>query len=286
MRLFSLLLVWFGVSACTSIAPSERTVTEELGARNHRHPPHGDDEDEDDECPATPKATPDPHLAGAWYFDEADGQVAFDASPNANHGLLGGNTASDLHDPIRRTHPSGRHLDFTGEQFVRIERSAALEAPHVSVEAWVKRTLDPAAPPYYEYVVGKGVKDCYAASYSLVTSATWGLVFHLSENGNAGWRQSPDPGPGIWDGQWHHVVGTFDGAVVRLFVDGAEVGSGTPVPFAIGYETPQDGSLYIGDYSSTAPCGNDFRGSIDDVRVWSRALQPGEVSALAPGTPD
>jgi Concanavalin A-like lectin/glucanases superfamily len=29
-------------------------------------------------------------------------------------------------------------------------------------------------------------------------------------------------------GNWHHVFGAYDGATVRLCVDGVEVGSGTP----------------------------------------------------------
>src|SRR5205823_14394762 len=34
---------------------------------------------------------------------------------------------------------------------------------------------------------------------------------------------SPDAGTGIWDGKWHHVAGTYDGAALRLYVDGHEV---------------------------------------------------------------
>ena len=34
----------------------------------------------------------------------------------------------------------------------------------------------------------------------------------------------------VWDGKWHHVAGTFDGSTVRLYVDGVQVGTGTPAP--------------------------------------------------------
>ena len=42
----------------------------------------------------------------------------------------------------------------------------------------------------------------------------------------------------VWDGKWHHVAGTFDGSTVRLFVDGAEVGTGTPARPWIDYSLP------------------------------------------------
>ena len=35
------------------------------------------------------------------------------------------------------------------------------------------------------------------------------------------------------DGNWHAVAGTFDGQTVRLYVDGTEVGHGSPAPGAI-----------------------------------------------------
>jgi hypothetical protein len=29
----------------------------------------------------------------------------------------------------------------------------------------------------------------------------------------------------VWDGSWHHVAGTYEGSMVRLFVDGMEIGA-------------------------------------------------------------
>ena len=39
----------------------------------------------------------------------------------------------------------------------------------------------------------------------------------------------------VWDGTWHHVAGTYDGAAVRFYVDGAQVGTGTPASGPIVY---------------------------------------------------
>jgi hypothetical protein len=59
------------------------------------------------------------------------------------------------------------------------------------------------------------------------------LIFYIS-NGIAS-VLSADAGARIWDGAWHVVLGTFDGGRVRLFVDGKEIGTGTPTSVSLTY---------------------------------------------------
>jgi Concanavalin A-like lectin/glucanases superfamily len=90
-------------------------------------------------------------------------------------------------------------------------------------------------------------------------------------------------GFGLIPGQWHHVAGTYDGSLVNLYVDGhlksALVQSGNispmqPVSFlSFGSE---DGRKY--DAAATA--GRYFRGLIDEVSIYNRALSAEEVSAI------
>jgi Concanavalin A-like lectin/glucanases superfamily len=86
----------------------------------------------------------------------------------------------------------------------------------------------------------------------------------------------------VWDGAWHHVAGTFDGRAVRLYLDGAEVGAGSPDQHAIEYGL-ESKAPYIGAYGGS--CGLGFTGDIDDVRVWSGALTAAEISASQPTRP-
>jgi hypothetical protein len=86
---------------------------------------------------------------------------------------------------------------------------------------------------------------------------------------------SPDAGSGIWDGKWHSVIGTYDGLTVRLYVDGVEVGSGTPDSSGISYGLPTSNDLMIGDYAGCP--GLNFAGSIDQVQIFDRALDPREI---------
>ena len=71
-------------------------------------------------------------------------------------------------------------------------------------------------------------------------------------------------------GVWSHLAVTFDGSVVRLFVNGALVGS---VGF-VGSVPGSSGPLRLGGNSVW---GEWFAGLIDEVRVYNRALTQAEI---------
>jgi hypothetical protein len=66
---------------------------------------------------------------------------------------------------------------------------------------------------------------------------------------------------------WHHIVGTFDGAIGKLYFDGT-----------LQQETQSfENSLF--DTNHPVQFGN-FDGTMDELIIWSRALTDGEVSDL------
>jgi hypothetical protein len=69
----------------------------------------------------------------------------------------------------------------------------------------------------------------------------------------------------VWDGAWHHVIGSYDGDRVRLWIDGSQVGTGTPATMPIVYTSGSKG-VYIGTYRGSCDLG--FKGAIDDLAVW------------------
>jgi len=82
--------------------------------------------------------------------------------------------------------------------------------------------------------------------------------------------------PGYADGQWHHVAFVVDASGGWLYVDGALKASRgwTGAPGAA--STIQE--LSIGRYPGTTK--PYFPGSIDDARIYNRALSATEVSIL------
>jgi hypothetical protein len=155
-------------------------------------------------------------LAANWLLDEGQGHLARDAS---NHGLTG-QLGAPPNDPQWISGKLGTAaLRFGGDDFVEVASSALLESPTISAEAWVRSS----EPGFLAYILSKGAKECVAASYGLYTGSSGGLFFYIFDG--ASFILSPDGGRAVWDGNWHHVAGTFDGHTVRLYVDGTEVGS-------------------------------------------------------------
>ncbi|HEX7299494.1 MAG TPA: LamG domain-containing protein [Solirubrobacteraceae bacterium] len=232
-------------------------------------------------CVAAPASASD-ELAH-WAFDEGAGQVAADATAHANDGQLGATSGPDADDPAWIAgHDGGRALAFDGSEYVAVADTSLLEPAHVAVDAWVRNA---GSPGRWRYVLSKGSLACDRSAYGLYSGWAGGMSFYVSSTTH--YTISPEvPRWRIWDGAWHHVVGTYDGQSVRLYVDGAQVGDGTPATFPIAYGIGSKG-VYLGIYRGS--CSLGFKGAIDDVHVWSDAPpQPGPPLPPIdpePGTP-
>ena len=71
---------------------------------------------------------------------------------------------------------------------------------------------------------------------------------------------------------WTHVALTYDGATLRLFVNGTQVATRATT----GTIQTTDNPLWIGGNS---PYGEYFHGLIDEVRVYNRALTQADIQA-------
>lgn len=79
------------------------------------------------------------------------------------------------------------------------------------------------------------------------------------------------------DGRWHHLAGVFEGGargLMRLYVDGAQDAA---MPIHLELEPANTVEWSIGRALSG---GTSFRGVIDDVRVFPRALNPSKIRSL------
>ncbi|MCK4295016.1 MAG: LamG domain-containing protein, partial [Planctomycetes bacterium] len=80
-------------------------------------------------------------------------------------------------------------------------------------------------------------------------------------------------------GEWHHVCGTYDGANIRLHVDGVEDPE-SPLAYSGSVSTNVE-PVFIGANSERT--GREWNGLIDDVRIYSYALSEGEIKAVYAG---
>jgi beta-galactosidase len=168
----------------------------------------------------------------------------------------------------------GKGLYLSGlDDFVEVYRDRRLDltGTAVTLDAWVR----PESWSGDFRIVGKGDHQ-----YTLKMKTRDTLEFFIY---SGTWRAVQAKVPADWYGNWHRVSGTYDGAVLRLYVDGHEVGN-------LAYSGRIDrssGEVNIGRDSETewndpSTIGRMAHGVVDDVRIYDRALSPAELSGDTP----
>jgi glucose/arabinose dehydrogenase/PKD repeat protein len=220
-----------------------------------------------------PQGPPVVGLVGEWGFNEGTGTTATDSSGRGNNGTTTGTTWSG----------SGRYggaLSFNGTSSqVTVPDANSLDlTTGMTVEAWV----NPTTSANWRTVVLKedrAASDLVYALYSAEPGAGPGGWVRINNLTSA--ARSPVALP---VNTWSHLATTYDGATLRLYVDGALVATQArtgPLPNSAA-------PLVIG---GNAIWGEYFAGRIDEVRVYNRALSAAEIVAdrdrpVAPPAPD
>jgi hypothetical protein len=192
---------------------------------------------------------------------------------------------------------SGRGLNFesarsvpTTDRFGRIDRAVRFNGTAMlfrsdldfgdwsvgepfSVALWAKveRVTE---DPYYLVALRSGRQE--GPVWSLEVAAgrlrfTFGLV-HIDEPQHVATEGR------VAAGQWMHVAATSDGRVVRVFLDGRLVGE-KEVRMPAGARSRSPGTFMLAGAHKFDP--NRLVGSLDEVRIWRRAVSADEVARLA-----
>ena len=78
------------------------------------------------------------------------------------------------------------------------------------------------------------------------------------------------------DDHWYHIAGTFDGSQLKAYVNGNEVASATVTRGSL----VTNGEMLLGLGNQNGPL-REFRGALDDAKLFSRALTAAEVTQLS-----
>jgi hypothetical protein len=92
-------------------------------------------------------------------------------------------------------------------------------------------------------------------------------------------------GAGIFDNQWHHVAGVYDGSNAYIYIDG---GLDSNSVACSGSMATNNWDVYIGENSESLDGGSNGRewdGLLSDVRVYNYALTQSEVNDIYTGGP-
>ena len=235
----------------------------------------------------------------AWY--KLDNSATFstnwtipDASGNGNTGTSSGMTEQNLvnnnvsvlngessgmttanlvNSDLTRSIPySSYSMFFEGiDDVVQITRSADLEPANITVSCWVNVSLT--GSHTNGYFVNKMHTSGSIVSYGIYKPAT--PTFLINVGGVI--KYSPVYGTDIRGQGWHHLVGTYDGAHIRLYVNGVEVGSGTAETGSIDYTTED---AYIGSFE---PSLLEIDGNISNVSIFNTALTEDQILTIYNG---
>ena len=221
--------------------------------------------------PAAPAAGTPSEAAGLvawWKLDESAGSTAADTSPQHLDGHVQGKPSWA---PAQGRLGGALELDGS-TSFLDCGGVTELEFREaMTVAFWMKaRRPEKLAST----LVAKGNNAWQFQVLGEKHTLRHALVGPLTTGANKGRSPSLTSQRAVDDGQWHHVVGQYDGQKVALYLDGVlEDSLAAAGPVAINTEPVMIGRNSMGPSRS-------FNGWMDDVRLYRRALSPAEIQAL------
>ncbi len=206
------------------------------------------------------KMFPNLGLVSAWHFDENSGFIATDAK-GMNSGTISGATW------VPGINNSALNFDGTVGH-VQIPNSSSINntTNQISLSCWFKmNTVGDNGTFLYNRVKYVLHLDAQGRVSFSIYNPTWtSLVMDYSDR--------------ILDTDWHHAVATYDGAQMKIYIDGAL----KKTLATTGNLQSSTSDLYIGDQATN----NYFPGIIDEVLLYSRPLTDAEVLSIFADTPN
>jgi DNA-binding beta-propeller fold protein YncE len=197
--------------------------------------------------------------AGYWKLNETSGTSAVDSTGTSN-GVYKGTT---LNQPGLLAASSNKAATFSGSNSaVTIPSKTALSpSAKVTAEAWIKPTTLPASGAFASIVTK-------AETYSLQFNGPR-LEFTIIQSGTRRRLQAPVGAIAV-NGKYH-IVGTYDGATQRLYINGVSVASAA----LTGAITVNTTALTLAAWAGTSEY---YKGTIDEAAVYGTALTNTQVA--------
>jgi len=205
-------------------------------------------------------------------FNEGKGKVAKDASGNGNDGELRGNS-----DWVEGQYGKAVHLHQVPDELVEVPHSDSLDIrKEITLELWAR--------------VNTMASHCAFISKA-TADQTGAYILHIS-NDNGFYTaliifigvQGPWPPPATGTttiGEWHHFAGSYDGAELRIYIDGELMSNANRV---LGGDIDHsDASVVIGRDNRADWTSRAMDCDLDEVRIWSRVLSEDEIKESMAG---
>ena len=202
-------------------------------------------------------------MLGWWKLDETTGTTANDDSAYGNDGSLQNMDGSEW-----TTGRIDNGLDFDGSEDWIDTTIASNLSITVTMTAWFKS--DAAGTIGDDYLAQRFLTQRRTATSSrLALGINNDRVAVYWYDGGSFTQESTTP---LVAGVWYHAALTYDGATIRLYVNGAEEGNWAEATMS----TPSANTFEIGAGGGVRL----FAGVLDDVRLYDRAVCAAEVAVI------
>ncbi|WP_435522854.1 LamG domain-containing protein [Chryseobacterium indoltheticum] len=174
---------------------------------------------------------------------------------------------------ISRVNAQQNALNFDGtDDYIQTTYSGVLGNAPRTVEAWIKL---PTTTSGENLVTAWGSDNVNGGRFTVRINNVSGLYKPRIENKGGGINGTVT----LSDGNWHHIAVTYDNSLstnkYKLYVDGNQIHKVTLVLLT---NTVSLTNMIIGRRINPS-FGGFFNGSIDEVRVWDKALTLTEIQA-------
>jgi hypothetical protein len=194
------------------------------------------------------------NLAGMWNFNQGD---ARDIRSISNGSLYSVTSSEGV---------VGTGMLFDGiDDYISLEDSDILKPTEITVSAWIKRSF---SPTNYETVLVKSTDANWGDGYGLTYNDNNKLSFWINNYGLHYVETDINT-------DWNHVVGTYNGSAITLYLNGVEIDS-SDYNESISHTSEK---LFIGKGS---PATSDYfwTGQLDEIAIFNKSLSASEVSDL------
>lgn len=205
-------------------------------------------------------------LVGWWTFDGAD----VTANTTTDRSVSGANGTRTLVRPSNAK--IGQGMYFNGlSSYVTVANPALDDfgTGDMTVSAWIKTSNTASSD-----ILDNKTSGSNSAGFTMELTAT-GLVQMRLANGTT--QASSNSTVAVNNGKWHYIVGVRNATGHYIYIDG--VRNGTVQTGSSGWNISSSQPLMIGTYT-VGGGAQMFLGTIDDVRIYNRALSPAEIMQL------
>jgi hypothetical protein len=216
---------------------------------------------------------PSPGPALQWKLDESGGTTALDASGNGFNGTymgVVGTPAPSMLVPAAGAagNPFSRVFVRANQHAVRLATIPAALKPAngLTVSAWYRATS-----------VDTSGAELVSAGDQYILRLRAGQIEFAKRITGATHVNCAAAISNHLDGAWHHLAAVTSTAGMKLYFDGVERCANTHGENLL-YDRGAD--FWAGRHGNASTAW-DFEGNLDDVRVYTRALTPLEITALA-----